>query len=83
MKEFDSDGDGNLDFQEFRQLYRQKLLPIIEAYVLKQAAEEAGEASESSEMVWQCDHCETAWDTLEEAGACEERCLAKDATHQV
>jgi len=34
-------------------------------------------------MVWQCDHCETAWDTLEEAGACEERCLAKDPTHQV
>lgn len=74
MEEFDKDHNGTLDFNEFRQLYRQKLLAIIEDY-----NQQGEEASEQSEMLWQCDVCETPWDTLEEAEACEARCHGKAA----
>ena len=82
MEAYDTDHNGTLDFTEFRQLYLDKLLPMIEDYnssQLEPEAEEADEGSEASEMVWQCDVCETPWDTLEEATACEERCNAKAA----
>ena len=70
------DKNGTLNFEEFRQLYLHRLLPMIEEYLRQQRENEEAniDMGDSTEMEWQCDVCESTWGTLEEASACEDRC---------